>query len=116
MTTLARLVEVHRLAVAGGQAVIARDVGDRVGRVWLPRSRFADVAALAEATLTLGPDAGAFYHLGWAQTATGQPRPALASYQQACTGTARPATAATKPPPSPTSATCTTGSATGSMP
>src|SRR5690606_37298596 len=55
----------------------------RVARVWLGRSRFADVSALANATLTLGPDAGAFYDLGWAQSSTGQPRPALASYEQA---------------------------------
>jgi len=47
--------------------------------VWLHRSRFADVAALANATLTLGPNAGAFYHLGRAQS----PRPALGSYEEA---------------------------------
>ena len=57
--------------------------GDRVGRVWLARSRFADVARLAELTLTLGEDAGAFYHLGWAKQATGFPREALAAYEQA---------------------------------
>jgi tetratricopeptide (TPR) repeat protein len=76
-------VEVHRLAVCGREPVIARDVGDRVARVWLGRSRFADVAALANATLTLGPDAGAFYDLGWAQSATGQSRQALDSYEPA---------------------------------
>jgi tetratricopeptide (TPR) repeat protein len=83
MTFLAQWVEVHRLAVAGREPVIARDVGDRVARIWLGRSRFADVAALASATLILGPDAGAFYDLGWAQRATGQPRRALANYEQA---------------------------------
>ena len=72
--TLARWAEVHRLAVAGREPVIARDVGGRVGRVWLRTSRFADVAALARATLTLGPDAGALYDLGWALSSTGQPR------------------------------------------
>jgi tetratricopeptide (TPR) repeat protein len=76
-------VEVHRLAVAGREPVIAREVGDRVARVWLRRSRFADVAALATATLTLGPDAGAFYDLGWAQSSTEHPRQALDSYEQA---------------------------------
>ncbi|MDG4768261.1 tetratricopeptide repeat protein [Solwaraspora sp. WMMD406] len=83
MTTLAQWVEVHRLAVAGREATIARDVGHRVARVWLRTSRFADVTALATVTLTLGEDAGAFYDLGWAQRATGQPRQALASYEQA---------------------------------
>ena len=58
-----RWAEVHRLAVAGGEAGIARDVGGRVGRVWLARSRFADVARLAELTLTLGEDARAWYQL-----------------------------------------------------
>jgi hypothetical protein len=53
MTSVVRWAEVHRLAVAGREAGIARDVGGRVGRVWLARSRFADVARLAELTLTL---------------------------------------------------------------
>jgi len=83
MTSLAQWVELHRLAVAGAETVIARDVGDRIGRVWLRTSRFADVAALARATLTLGADAGALYDLGWAQSSTGQPWEALTCYQQA---------------------------------
>uniref|UniRef100_UPI003B3A6FE6 tetratricopeptide repeat protein n=1 Tax=Micromonospora sp. TaxID=1876 RepID=UPI003B3A6FE6 len=84
-TTIARRVEVHRLAVAGRQPNIARDVGDRVGRVWLRTSRFAAVEAMATATLTLGPDAGSFYDRGWARSSTGRPRPALEDYQQALT-------------------------------
>src|SRR5450755_4594212 len=72
-TEISRWVEVHRLAVAGAEARIARVVGHRVGRVWLARSRFADVARLAQQTLTLGPDAGALYDLGWAKQATGSP-------------------------------------------
>jgi tetratricopeptide (TPR) repeat protein len=83
MTSVVRWVEVHRLAVAGGEAGIARDAGSRVGRVWLARSRFADVARLAELTLTLGEDARAFYQLGWARHATGDRAAALAAYDQA---------------------------------
>src|ERR1700729_2442414 len=83
MTPVARWVEVHRLAVAGREVAIARHVGDRVGRVWLARSRFADVARLAELTLTLGEDARAFYQLGWAKNATGDRMAALAAYDQA---------------------------------
>src|SRR5215470_20308245 len=83
MMSVARWVEVHRLAVAGGEAGIARDVGGRVGRLWLARSRFADVAQLAELTLTLGEDARAFYQLGWARRATGDGTAALAAYDQA---------------------------------
>ena len=83
MTSVARWVEVHRLAVAGREAGIARDVGNRVGRVWLATSRFTDVARLAELTLTLGADAGAFYDLGWAMNATGDRTAALAAYDQA---------------------------------
>ena len=80
---LAQAVEVHRLAVAGHEADIARDVGRRVARVWLRTSRFADVVRLATATLTLGPDAGAFYDRGWALSSTGQPRQAMTDYEQA---------------------------------
>ena len=83
MTSVARWVEVHRLAVAGREAAIARDAGNRVGRVWLPTSRFTDVARLAALTLTLGGDAGAFYHLGWAMHATGDRGAALAAFDQA---------------------------------
>ena len=98
MTSVARWVEVHRLAVAGREAGIARDVGGRVGGVWLARSRFADVARLAELTLTLGEDARAFYQLGWARHATGdRPRRWPPTIRHcACTGP--PATAATRPP------------------
>ena len=83
MTSVVRWVEVHRLAVAGREAGIARDVGGRAGEVWLARSRFADVARLAGLTLTLGEDARASYQLGWAKTATGNPTAALAAYGQA---------------------------------
>src|ERR1700722_12945863 len=83
MTSVARWVEVHRLAVAGREAGIARDVGGRVGGVWLARSRFADVARLAGLTLTLGEDARALYQLGWAKAATGDPAAALEYYGQA---------------------------------
>jgi tetratricopeptide (TPR) repeat protein len=83
MTSVARWVEVHRLAVAGREAGIARDAGGRVGWVWLTRSRFADAARLAGLTLTLGEDARAFYQLGWAKTATGDPAAALEYYGQA---------------------------------
>jgi len=83
MTSVVRWVEVHRLAVAGREAGIARDAGGRVGRVWLARSRFADVARLAGLTLTLGEDARALYQLGWARHATGDRTAALAAYDQA---------------------------------
>src|SRR5262252_3229464 len=83
MTAVGRWVEVHRLAVAGREAGIARDVGNQIGRVWLARSRFADVARLAELTLTLGADAGALYDLGWARYATGDWAAALAAFDQA---------------------------------
>ena len=49
MTSAGRWVEVHRLAVAGGEAGIARDVGGRVGGMWLARSRFADVGPAGRA-------------------------------------------------------------------
>ncbi|MGX4657827.1 tetratricopeptide repeat protein [Micromonospora sp. SCSIO 07396] len=82
---LARWVEVHRLAVAGQQAEIARDIGGRTCRFWLRTSRFATVEAMATATLTLGPDADALYQRGLARSSTGRPWPALEDYQQALT-------------------------------
>jgi tetratricopeptide (TPR) repeat protein len=83
MKSVVRWVEVHRLAVAGREAGIARDAGSRVGGVWLARSRFADAARLAGLTLTLGEDPLAFYQLGWAMNATGDWTAALAAYDQA---------------------------------
>ena len=81
--------------------------GGRIGRVWLARSRFADVARLAGLTLTLGEDARALYQLGWAKTATGDPTAALAAYGRALRLYGRPATAAARPPRWATSARCT---------
>ncbi|MFF3853495.1 tetratricopeptide repeat protein, partial [Micromonospora sp. NPDC002575] len=78
-------MEVHRLAVAGRQAEIARHTSARVCRLWLRTSRFAAVEAMATATLTLGPDASAFYDRGWARSSTGRPWLALEDYQQALT-------------------------------
>lgn len=63
MPSVMRWVEVHRLAVAGQQSAIARSLGTRISEEWLARSRFTEVAALAEATLTLGHDADALYNL-----------------------------------------------------
>jgi len=83
MTSVVRWVEVHRLAVAGRETAIARDVGSRVGRVWLARPRFADVARLAGLTVILGEDALAFYQLGRARHATGDQTAAQAAYDQA---------------------------------
>ncbi|MFI6079263.1 tetratricopeptide repeat protein [Actinoplanes sp. NPDC051343] len=80
---LPRWAEVHRLAVAGGETVIARDTGDRLGWVLLARSRYAEVDNLTTATLTLGPHARAFYQRGWSRRSNGRPRPALEDYQHA---------------------------------
>ena len=67
-----RWVEVHRLAVVGGEAGIARDVGGRLGRVWLRTSRCGDVVRVAEGTSSLGSDPGAHYDLGWAKGVAGR--------------------------------------------
>lgn len=83
MIDLVRWVEVHRLAVAGRQARIARKVGGQLGQVWLGKSRYTDVAALAKLTLSVGEDAFAFYQLGWANKATGNQAGALAAYSEA---------------------------------
>jgi hypothetical protein len=75
-------------AVTGGEAGIVWDVGDRVSRLWLARSRFADVVRLAELTLSLGPDAGAFYDrstCGQAGGARSTHRPSFLSQPPAVT-------------------------------
>ena len=51
--------------------------------MWLSRSRFADVARLAELTLTLGEDACAFYRPGVGKAGDGVAGEALAAYEQA---------------------------------
>nr|WP_304412717.1 MULTISPECIES: tetratricopeptide repeat protein [unclassified Actinoplanes] len=83
VATASQWAEVHRLALAGRKATIARDVGHRLATVWLRVSRLADVAALSRATLTLGPDANALYDLGRAESGMGRYRDALASYELA---------------------------------
>ncbi|MBW6436989.1 hypothetical protein KZ829_24910 [Actinoplanes hulinensis] len=77
MTTVERWVEVHRLAVAGREPAIARRLEQVLAPKWLLTSRFTDAANLARLTLTLGPDASAFYDPGWAESATGDLRQAL---------------------------------------
>ena len=83
MTFEAQVLEVHRLAVAGGEAGIARSIGDPLARGWLARFRFAEVITLAESTLTLGDHAGALYRLEWALRAIGRARESLGVYEQA---------------------------------
>ncbi|GGN09528.1 tetratricopeptide (TPR) repeat protein [Actinoplanes campanulatus] len=83
MTVIEQWVEVNRLAVAGREPEIARDVGRSVRWFWLRGSRFEDIAALACVTLTLGPDASAFHDLARARMSTGRPREALADFERA---------------------------------
>ncbi|GAA0454705.1 hypothetical protein Aca07nite_69000 [Actinoplanes capillaceus] len=61
MTTIERWAEVHRLAVAGREPVIARLLGRVLKDWWLPRSRLVNAMNLARLTLTLGPDASSLY-------------------------------------------------------
>ncbi|MCP5034000.1 MAG: tetratricopeptide repeat protein, partial [Actinomycetia bacterium] len=79
------MFEVHRLAVAGREAGIAVDAGGWASSLLLGVSRFREVVGIAEATLGLGDDPGAFYHLGYAQRALGRPHQALGNYQRALT-------------------------------
>ncbi|MDQ1292321.1 MAG: hypothetical protein QG608_199, partial [Actinomycetota bacterium] len=75
--------EVHRLAVEGRRAGIARRVGQVLCQGWLAVSRFEEVRRVSSSTLSLGHDAGAFNDLGRALYATGDRAGALESYGQA---------------------------------
>ncbi len=81
-----RLVEVHRLAMAGGVADITHDKGQRLCRVWLRVSRFQDVERVATQSLTVGRSPDVLYDLAWAKQVLGEPHKALKLYTEALDG------------------------------
>ena len=58
LSTEEQLLEVHRLALLGAEADIARDVTGQLAGSWLAFSHFREVRELCTKTLELGPDPG----------------------------------------------------------
>jgi tetratricopeptide (TPR) repeat protein len=83
MPTEEQLLEIHRLAVLGQSAAIARDVGTRLTGHWLGLSRFREVRALSLQTLSLGPHADTTGHLAQAKRVLGEVQEALTLYLDA---------------------------------
>ena len=78
-------MEVHRL---GGWLVVLAGIAREFEwsscvDVWLPVSRFAEVARRRCRDPELGPDASALYHSGWAKDSLGDRQGALVDYDQA---------------------------------
>ena len=77
------MVEVHRLAVAGGEADIAHAIDRTLNRQWRATSRFREVEQLAGKTLELGPDTYALDSLATAKQRLGDPWTARDLFLQA---------------------------------
>jgi tetratricopeptide (TPR) repeat protein len=73
----AQWLEIHRLAVLGAELPIAQTAMGTLAEYWLGVSRFRDVEALCQQTLTLGPHALSLYYLAWAQQNLGKQDEAL---------------------------------------
>jgi tetratricopeptide (TPR) repeat protein len=82
-TTEEQLLEVHRLALLGIAADIARDVTSQLARSWLGLSRFREVRELCTKTLELGPDPDTFVHLARAKRVLGEVDEAMRLYRDA---------------------------------
>jgi hypothetical protein len=72
MPTEEQLLEIHRLAVLGTEADIARDVTSQLVGSWLGLSCFREVRELCAKTLELGPDPDIFVHLARAKQVLGE--------------------------------------------
>ena len=85
MPTEVQLQEIHRLAVLGGVADLAQQVGPWLTGAWLTTSRFREVRELSLQTLVLGPHARTLSDLASAKRRLGEVQDALAHYTTALT-------------------------------
>ena len=83
MATEEQLLEIHRLAMLGGEAGIARDLTRRLAGPWLGVSRFREVAELCQRTLKAGPDARTLNSLARAKQVLGEVVEAMQHYRAA---------------------------------
>lgn len=75
--------EMHRLALAAGQAEIAAEIGSALAHRWYSQSRFREAVELCQNTLAIAPDYRIYHSLARSETPLGQVSAALAHYQQA---------------------------------
>jgi tetratricopeptide (TPR) repeat protein len=83
MPTEEQLLEVHRLALLGGEADITRKVTGQLANSWLSLSRFREVRELCTKTLELGQDPDTVVSLARARRVLGEVAEAMRLYQDA---------------------------------
>jgi tetratricopeptide (TPR) repeat protein len=83
MPTEEQLLEIHRLALLGDEADIARALTSQLATSWLGLSRFREVRELCTKTLGLGPDPDTFVSLAWAKNVLGEVAEAMRLYHDA---------------------------------
>jgi tetratricopeptide (TPR) repeat protein len=77
------LLEIHRLAILGGECEIAVTVANSVASRWINRSRFLEAERLCQETLSRCPDHRILHSLGKAELVLGRTSEARDHYQQA---------------------------------
>jgi alkanesulfonate monooxygenase SsuD/methylene tetrahydromethanopterin reductase-like flavin-dependent oxidoreductase (luciferase family) len=83
MATEEEFLEIHRLAMLGGEAEIARHVAGRLASTWLGLSRFRDVKDLCLETLEAGRDPDILNSLARARGVLGEVEEAMRVYLEA---------------------------------
>jgi tetratricopeptide (TPR) repeat protein len=83
MPTEEQLLEIHRLALLGAEADIARDVTSQLAGSWLSLSRFRAVRELCTKTLELGQDPETLVRLAQARQVLGEVAEAIGLYHGA---------------------------------
>jgi tetratricopeptide (TPR) repeat protein len=82
-TSLEGLLEIHRLALAGAETTVARDVADVIGSALIHQQRYRESARISGATLELGEDYRLLHNLGRAERVLGMATAALAHLERA---------------------------------
>ncbi len=85
MTSVERVVEVHRLAVLGRRGDIAATVGEPLAIYWRSSGAYRELRLLCERALQLGTDAARLDRLATATRYLGDPRGAIPHFEQALT-------------------------------
>ncbi len=81
-TTEGQLLEIHRLAILGGECEIAAEIVIRVGNRWLALSRFRELEILCQATISQCPDYRVLHGLAKAEELLGKTDEARQHYEQ----------------------------------
>ncbi|MCC5897456.1 MAG: CHAT domain-containing protein, partial [Phormidium sp. BM_Day4_Bin.17] len=81
--TEAQRLEIHRLAVAGGEGKIAADITQALASRWIKQSRFRETRQLCCQTLTVIEDYGTVHQLARAEERLGEVEEARSHYRRA---------------------------------